>query len=158
MTRLPLLFLDIDGVLIPFGPGMTVGRRGREEWQDGGNPQLAKVDRSLGDRLAALPCELVWASAWMEEANEVVAPLLGLPALPVAELPAEDDAPLHWKTRALVAAAGGRPFVWVDDEIGQLDRVWVARHHPGSALLHRVDPSTGLTGRDLGLIGAWLRR
>ncbi|MEU9895121.1 hypothetical protein ACIBCS_03055 [Streptomyces phaeochromogenes] len=32
--------------------------------------------------LMALPCELVWATTWMAEANETVAPRLGLPELP----------------------------------------------------------------------------
>jgi hypothetical protein len=53
----------------------------------------------------------------MDDANEVIAPLLGLPHLPVADLPdvpEEDQAGLlHWKTRALVEAAAGRPFAWV---------------------------------------------
>lgn len=31
----------------------------------------------------ALGCDLVWASAWMDEANEAVAPRIGLPRLPV---------------------------------------------------------------------------
>ncbi len=56
------------------------------------NPQLAKIDLGHGPRLLALPCVLMWATAWMESANEVIAPLLGLPELPVADLP---DAPGH---------------------------------------------------------------
>jgi hypothetical protein len=36
--------------------------------------------------------------------------------------PADDG--VHWKTRALVARAAGRPFVWVDDEIRDADRGW----------------------------------
>ncbi|CAL9295095.1 hypothetical protein SUDANB148_02427 [Streptomyces sp. SudanB148_2056] len=95
----------------------------------------------------------------MEEANEVVAPRLGLPRLPVLDLP-EADGPslrgLHWKTRPLVEWAGGRPFVWVDDEIGAVDRQWVAAAHPGPALLHRVDPARGLQDSDFRALGDWL--
>lgn len=97
----------------------------------------------------------------MHDANEVIAPLLGLSLLPVADLP---EAPLedpvgtlHWKTAALVAAANGRRFVWVDDEISDIDRAWVGAHHAGSALLHRVDPRLGLTEADLAQVGDWLR-
>lgn len=96
----------------------------------------------------------------MHHANEVIAPLLGLPSLPVADLP---EAPLedpvetlNWKTAALVATADGRRFVWVDDEISDIDREWVGTHHEGSALLHRVDPRSGLTEADLAQIGDWL--
>ncbi|MGW3212778.1 hypothetical protein ACWDBC_11030 [Streptomyces parvus] len=65
---------------------------------------------------------------------------------------------LHWKTRTLVARAAGRPFVWVDDEITGIDRSWVAVHHPGPALLHRVEPRRGLRHSDHAVLDAWLRR
>lgn len=43
------------------------------------------------------------------------------PELPVVDWPdeseADEPAALHWKTRALVDWAAGRPFAWVDDEI-----------------------------------------
>lgn len=75
------------------------------------------------------------------------------------EAPETDEADLlHWKTRALVEAAAGRPFVWVDDEITDLDRAWVARHHRGRALLHRVHSAIGLTASDFAMVGQWLRR
>ncbi|MFD9740370.1 hypothetical protein [Umezawaea sp. NPDC059074] len=64
---------------------------------------------------------------------------------------------LHWKTLALVEWAGGRPFAWVDDESADTDRAWVAAHHPGPALLHRVDPRHGLRDADYATLGAWLR-
>ncbi|MBT2207216.1 hypothetical protein [Actinomadura sp. NEAU-AAG7] len=65
---------------------------------------------------------------------------------------------MHWKTRPLVAWAAGRPFVWVDDEITPADRSWVAAHHEGKALLHRVDAREGLTGADYSAMHEWLRR
>jgi hypothetical protein len=39
---------------------------------------------------------------------------------------------------------GGRPFIWLDDEIRAADRDWVATHHPAPALLHRVDVEGGI--------------
>jgi hypothetical protein len=83
--RLPLLFLDVDGPLIPFG---------------------ATSYPSYGDDLAP-------------------------------------DA---------------RPFAWVDDEITGTDRAWVAAHHRGPALLHRVDPRRGLTDADYLALADWLQR
>ncbi|MFD8424185.1 HAD domain-containing protein [Streptomyces sp. NPDC059668] len=160
----PVLFLDVDGPLIPFGPSAArsrVAASGPEELPDGGNPLLGRLDRTVGPRLTALGCELVWASTWMEEANESVAARIGLPRLPVVEWPeaCADDGPrgLHWKTRPLVEWAGQRPFIWVDDEIGAVDRLWVAAQHPAPALLHRVDPAEGLTEDDFSVLARWLR-
>ncbi len=64
----------------------------------------------------------------------------------------------HGKTRPLTAWAAGRPFAWVDDEVGAADRAWVAARHPAPALLHRADPRTGLGGRDYAVLGDWLGR
>ncbi|WP_405435434.1 hypothetical protein OG373_02380 [Streptomyces avidinii] len=150
----PLLYLDVDGPLIPFGAGPY-------PCGDDANPLLARIDPALGPRLAALPCALVWATTWMAEANECVAPRLGLPELPVVAWPEPSDEDgrggIHWKTPALVAHAAGRPFIWVDDEITAADRTWVADRHPDRALLHRVDPGRGLTGSDLDVLRTWLR-
>lgn len=146
-----------------------------EPWWVAENPLQVRLNPGHGPRLLALRCDLVWATAWATDANDLIGPLIGLPELPVViwpesadgELapvapvavrgaaPAEDD-DLHWKTRYLVEWAAGRPFVWVDDEITDADRAWVSAHHPGRALLHLVDHRSGLTDADFAILTDWL--
>jgi hypothetical protein len=146
----PLLFLDVDGTLLPYGP---VPRR---QSAPSGNPLLGKLDPTLGPRLLALGCELVWATTWLAVANEEIGPRIGLPPLPVVDFPDTDDDPtVHWKLPVLVTYAAGRPFGWLDDEVGAADRQWVREHQLGSALLHRVDPMIGLTDADLDTVRHW---
>lgn len=162
---MPLLYLDVDGPLIPFGavtpyPTYENDHPGTEADADS---LLHRVNPALGPRLRSLPCELVWATAWTSDANDLVAPRLGLPPLPVVFWPGPSDqddederAGLHWKTRHLVDWAAGRPFVWVDDELTGTDRAWVKAHHPSAALLHHVESERGLTDLDITALADWL--
>ena len=148
-----LLFLDVDGVLIPFG-----GSDYPLYPTDSANPLLSRLDPAHGSRLAGLPCDLVWATTWLSDANDQIAPLLGLPSLPVVTWPDEDPpvpTGVHWKTPFLVEYAAGRPFAWVDDELGPADRAWVSARHGGDALLHKVDPRVGLTAADYSILTRW---
>lgn len=149
-----LIFLDVDGPLIPF----RARSRSRPSAE---HPLLDRLDPADGRRLVALGGRLVWATTWGPDANEVVAPRLGLPRLPVVDWPDDDEEPAggrHWKTAGLVAWAAGRPFVWLDDEITDADRWWVEACHPGAALLRRVDPYAGLAEPDYAAVAAWIRR
>jgi hypothetical protein len=158
-TRRPLLFLDVDGPLLPFGESL---QSASQETAD--VPHLARLRLDAGPRLATLPCTLVWATAWLEDANTEIAPRLGLPDLPVVSWPEPTGAQerldqwfgLCWKTRTLVTWAAGRPFAWVDDEITDADRDWVSAHHPGLALLRSVNASRGLTEQDFVALETWL--
>jgi hypothetical protein len=156
----PLLFLDVDGPLLPFGGSRPCG-----PGEVDGPPRLMRLRVDAGPRLAALPCTLVWATSWLEDANTEIAPRLGLPRLPVVawpELTAASEREdqwfgLCWKTRTLVSWAAGRPFAWLDDEVADADRDRVTARHPGRALLLRIDASRGLADQDFAALDAWLR-
>jgi len=157
----PILLLDVDGVLIPYGlesapDSAMVLMAG----PDADEALLSRINPAVGPRLQALGCDLVWATGWEGEANCVISPRVNLPRLPVLEWNSANlesgPAQLHWKTRELIACAAGRPLVWVDDEISQVDRDWVELDHRGPALLHRIHSHVGLTEADIGVIERWL--
>ncbi|GGX80655.1 HAD domain-containing protein [Streptomyces fructofermentans] len=177
MNRLPLLYLDVDGPLNPFAAkptrrpeGYTTHRMKPEGWiaqhpftpphrvkplRVWLDPRHGTVLRELSDRY-----ELVWATTWGSEANTYIGPVLGLPLLPVVDWPTGREVlpdGTFWKTRHLVAHAEGRPFAWVDDELGESDRAFVAAHHAGPALLHHVDARVGLRDIDFAVLDAFAR-
>ncbi|MFG3255620.1 hypothetical protein [Streptomyces sp. NPDC048172] len=169
----PLLMLDVDGPLNPFAtrfswlplgytthlikPPSLVARYAPAPAASV-PPYRVRLRAEHGALLRALPYELVWATAWAHEANEFIAPVLGLPPLPVVEWP-QDAGPeldgLLWKTRHIVAWADGRPFAWVDDAITRRERRYVAAHHDGPALLHQVSARRGLRRADFDALAAW---
>ncbi|MFB9367970.1 hypothetical protein [Kitasatospora albolonga] len=171
--------VDVDGPLNPFASkpyrrpeGYGTHRLMTPRWEamerrrlrEYGLPHKAPkplrvwLNEEHGAALAGLPFELVWATTWEEEANAFVAPLLGLPELPyvawIVPRP-EPGGGVFWKTPQIVAWARGRPFAWVDDLITEADRAWVRANHPGQALLHHVDPKTGLTPDDFARLADW---
>jgi hypothetical protein len=137
----PVLYLDADGPLIPFR-ARPAGHRPTSmavtaSAEASGNPLLDRLDPADGLRLLALGCQLIWATTWMADANEIVAPRLGLPELPVVDFP-DDESPergLHWKTKFLTQQADGCPFIWLDDEITDTDQRWVHTHYQGPRVI-----------------------
>ncbi|WP_394436961.1 HAD domain-containing protein [Streptomyces sp. SGAir0957] len=161
----PLLFLDVDGPLNPYAAkpqrrpdGYTTLRVPRESSKDDEDLLVRRrflrvwLNPEHGPALLRLDYELCWATTWMGDANRWIAPVLGLPELPFVDFGAallqERSDGVHWKTRALVEHAGGRPFAWVDDEQSELDERYVTAHHRGPALLHHVNPRVGLREDD----------
>ncbi|MEU8920359.1 hypothetical protein AB0D10_05385 [Kitasatospora sp. NPDC048545] len=168
---LPLLLIDIDGPLNPYAAkltrrpdGYTTHRMRPDSWVSRHvNPRHAKplrvwLNHQHGALLQALPYELAWCTTWQAEANEWIAPHLGLPELPFVpfeELWATRPDDTYFKTWDVVRWAQGRPFAWIDDEIGEKDREYVAGVHDASALLHHVDPRVGLTAEDFQVLADW---
>jgi hypothetical protein len=147
----PLLYLDVDGVLNPDHPaeGFTTHRILDFE---------VHLSARHGDWLRELaePYELCWATTWEQDANIHLAPLLGLPELPVVRFagfkpgPGDPRVPVLDLIRAakwapLLRHAEGRPFAWIDDIVpGRLIRRSLLRR---DRLLLRVDPAEGMQRR-----------
>jgi hypothetical protein len=158
-----LLFLDVDGPLNPYAakpskrPEGYVTLRVPREAAPGvrltrEKPLRVWLNPAHGPALLALDYDLCWATTWMNLANTWIGPALGLPELPYVDfgdaLLAERPDGIHWKTDPLVAYAEGRPFAWVDDEQSALDLTRATATHHAPALLHHVNPRTGLLAAD----------
>lgn len=151
----PLLLLDVDGPLNPFELLTKSGRPSArtpshyrahsmrpQGWDIKGRPPL-KVLLSTwhGEQLRALARDhftLVWATTWEHDANTWIAPVLGLPDLPVIEfgeqrwMQARLDSNDSFKTHHIAAwtrrFAPGIPWAWVDDHVSsRRDRQWLRR-------------------------------
>jgi hypothetical protein len=148
----PLLLLDVDGVLNPYAaPGQPDGFEQHlllDElvWLA---PQHGAWLRPLLDRF-----ELVWATGWEHNANQLIAPILGLPALPVIEFPREADG-RFFKLPTIARFAAGRPLVWIDDELTDEAHAWAAARALPTRLVD-ADPAIGLTEELVALIAAFL--
>lgn len=175
----PMLLVDVDGPLNPYAAKPHARPEGYEthrlltpRWEAAERRRLTEwglpnkrvkplrvwLNPEHGAALAALPFELVWATTWEEEANDFVAPVLGLPTLPFIAWQSPRPEPtggVFWKTPEIVAWAKGREFAWLDDEITDADRAWVAEHHPAPALLHRIDLRRGLVSDDFAVLESW---
>ncbi|MFJ4681617.1 hypothetical protein [Kitasatospora sp. NPDC088783] len=171
MAHRPLLMLDVDGPIAPFDrilrprgyrthrvPSQTWRQRQLEKGVPDPKPLRVWLNPAHGTSLLALPYDLVWATAWRHEADEHLAPLLGLPKLPYVNWESmnhKDPDGLHWKTRQLVYWADQQPFAWVDDEIGPQDTEWIAANHPGRALTLKIDRRYGLRPDHFAQLADW---
>ena len=134
---------------------------------DAGYP--IRYAEALPDRLARLGrrFEMVWATSWEDDANEFLAPIFGLPDLPVLRFkrdllddhdlaadPESPEEPATWKLATIARFVRDRPFAWVDDEIGADAHEW-GQQRPYPTLLLDVGPTVGLTEEDVATLIAF---
>jgi hypothetical protein len=157
----PLVLLDVDGVLSPVAsqPGY------RRRWVfPNGVPHRMRLNRRHGPMLVKLAevtgAELVWATYWRARANTWIGPMIGLPSLRFVPIPTRMrlgamPAPGPWKAHHVAAWAGRVPFVWLEDDV-HVDRCLAQESDLGQYLVVRVDPDLGLTRHHVAEARAWL--
>ena len=165
-----IVFVDVDGVLNTDHPNARV-----TEVRVNGSTYVVRYWPNVGanpvDLATACDAELMWATSWQDEANTHIAPLFGLPALPVVAMPprprfgrASVITNGDWKLRQITAALTDRPcarWVWFDDDAPAVTgvrtpagRVVVRRFGAGLAI--RVPIRSGLTPAHLAAARHWL--
>jgi hypothetical protein len=142
--RRPLLLIDVDGVVCPYADELVDPAAAGLERATVGYSQVW-LSRDVAEHLHHLGelFQLVWCTAWEDHAAEFLAPLLGLPAMPVIRFDETIMEECHWKWPAIEAFAGDRAFAWIDDEIGR-DDLARARKRSVPTLLVRVEGTHGL--------------
>ena len=157
IAQVPLLLVDIDGVLSLWGWPPDAPPDGAWTLVDGIAHFLAAAPAAHLRGLAE-DYELVWCSGWEEKANDYLPQLLGigpLAHLHFAPPRAGSPTPEHWKLAAIDAYAGPhRPVAWVDDALDAACHRW-ARARPGPTLLVTTSPSEGLTAAHARELAAW---
>jgi hypothetical protein len=150
----PLLFLDVDGVIV------------LDPWIADLPPDLRYL-RGLGagyvpDRAGELICrlaerfDLVWATGWEQDANTQVRPVLGLerelPVVTFGKKAVQGSA--EWKIKRVDRYAGHRPAAWIDDNLCGDHERWAERR-PEPTLLVDSDPHVGICPEDVERLLEW---
>jgi hypothetical protein len=166
-SEIPLLYLDVDGVISLFGFREGYGLAPGEAPFAGCPPgRLHSINgvmhyisadcaghlERLGERF-----ELVWASGWEETANDHLPHLLGLagelPFLTFAGRVAAGSA--HWKIDAIAEHAGvSRPLAWIDDNVDDSCRAWAAAR-PAPTLIIETVRHEGMTAAHVERLIEW---
>ncbi len=160
MLALPLLLVDVDGVISLWGWKSTEPPDGAWTLVEGVPHFLsAGAARRVGALADAF--ELWWCTGWEERANEHLLPLLGSPPLPFLSFDRVmrgAGSLAHWKLAAIDAAAGpDRPLAWIDDAFNPACHAWAAAR-PGPTLLVTTSPAEGFTEEQARAVRAWATR
>lgn len=137
-----MLFLDVDGVLNPFGGPCPEGFAEHTLFP---GEEPVRVNPEHGTWITELrgTFDVIWATFWNEDANRLLVPLLGIGPLPVLTMPSVPSRP-EVKVPLIASCAGGRPAVWIDDAHASEARAWSEGRLAPTRLI-TTDPAVGLT-------------
>jgi hypothetical protein len=152
----PALLLDVDGVLNPYGTAACP--EGFTEYGLFPGEAPVRLCPSHGEWITELRqvLDVAWATAWNEDANRLLARLLGIAPLPVVTMPPPPFQPRD-KIPPVTRFAGQRPAVWIDDLHPAEAREWAAGR-PEPTLLIPVAPAVGLTRQAVDQVLTWAKQ
>jgi hypothetical protein len=168
-SDVPILLLDVDGVLNPVCLDLPDG------WRRGTfNGYVLSWDPTITDRLRRLHesgrVEIQWLTTWTTDADRLLAEPMGLPrglrtharadAAPTGFLGLFRGVAGWWKltvAREVAAAEPDRRIVWIDDDLAeQAADTWDWLAANPHVLVVAPDLMVGLTHEQLDEIERWL--
>ncbi|MGN7148273.1 HAD domain-containing protein [Arthrobacter sp. SAFR-179] len=161
------LYLDVDGVVCPFGPGGTTGWGSAWQHADAGLlPVTFAAELVAGLNYLALTPGLrcVWLTSWEELAPQYLCPAVGIKGSSWPYLAADGAAggTGWWKLRAIqedVENTGPDAVAWVDDQLGfEAEAQSWARFLGRRILTVSPHPRQGITPAELDLLRSFLSR
>lgn len=150
----PVLFLDVDGVLNPFGPHCPAGFTEHDLFP---GEEPVRVNPAHGTWITELLAtfDIIWATFWNEDANRLLAPLLRIDPLPVLAMPPAPSQ-LSAKVPLIASRAGKRPAAWIDDAHPPEARAWSQSRQVPTRLI-TTEPAVGLTRAHVRQALGWAR-
>jgi hypothetical protein len=158
------LYLDVDGVVCPFGPEGANGWGTMWRRADAGLLPVAyapELVAGLNSLAAAAELRCVWLTSWEELAPQYLCPVTGLEgsSWPVLTADGAGSGAEWWKLQAIQADVGRNTperIIWVDDQLAfEAEAQAWARILGRRALLVSPDPRTGDVAVGAGSIRAF---
>ena len=147
--------LDVDGVLNPYGTVTCPAGFTEVDLFPGEEPVRLCPAHGLWITELRHVFDVAWATAWNDDANRLLAPLLGIAALPVVTMPPPPFQPCDKIPRS--PGSPGSPRRLDRRPPPAEARTW-ATGRPEPTLLIPVQPAVGLTRRAVDQALGWARQ
>jgi hypothetical protein len=149
------MLLDVDGVLNPYGFADVPAGFTPHQLFERDDPVWLNPEHGGWITELQAAYEVVWATSWNEDANRLLAPLLGIAPLAMLPMPSAAFDP-RAKLNRIDRFVRDRPVAWIDDLHAASAARW-AQDRRAPTLLIPADSAVGLTRAIIDEAIAWVQ-